>query len=83
MNTFLVTAFHFIVIFGIGSLIGLGVSIFTIILMRRLAKRAELYRPTYIPMTLVESKMWKCVLIAYPLLFGIVLSIIWAFKLLK
>ena len=66
---------HLAKTFAVGGLIGLAVSIFTIVLIKKLAKRAERYELTYEPMTLVESKLWKCVFIAYPLLFGISLAI--------
>jgi len=71
---------HIAKTFAIGSLIGLAVSIFTIVLIKQLAKRAENYELTYVPMTLVESKLWKWVVIAYPLLFGISLAIFFLLK---
>ena len=74
---------HIAKTFAMGGLIGLAVSIFTIALIRRLAKRAERYELTYVPMTLVESKLWKCVLVAYPLLFGITLAAFCVVKMLK
>ncbi len=61
--------------FIIGIFIGLMVSLFTMIMIKRLAKRAERYELTYIPMTLVESKLWKCVLLTYPLLVGFLFAL--------
>ncbi|MGA3266484.1 MAG: hypothetical protein ABSE16_06660 [Verrucomicrobiota bacterium] len=81
MNTTIVEMLgHIAKTFAVGGLIGLAVSIFTIVLIKKLAKRAELYELTYVPMTLVESKLWKCVLIAYPLLFGISLAVFYLLK---
>ncbi len=62
---------HVTTTFIAGILIGILVSIFTIFLIKKLAKRAERYELTYMPITLVESKMRKCIFIVYPLAFGI------------
>jgi hypothetical protein len=69
--------------FATGCIVGIPVSLFTIILMRRLAKRAKYYRLTYVPMTLVESKLWKCALIAYPLAFGLSFTLLCVFKMIQ
>jgi hypothetical protein len=74
---------HITKCFALGCLFGLPVSLFTIILMRKLAKRASRYRPTYVPMTLVESKLWKCALIAYPLAFGLSFMLLCMFKMIR
>lgn len=79
-STILEMLSHVAKTFAVGGLIGLAVSIFTIVLIKKLAKRAELYELTYVPMTLVEGKLWKCVLIAYPLLFGISLAVFCVFE---
>jgi len=55
-------------IFFVGILIGFLVSLFTVIMIKKMARRTERYELTYVPMTLVESKLWKCAFIAYPLL---------------
>jgi hypothetical protein len=69
--------------FAIGCTVGIPVSLFTIILMRRLARRAKYYRLTYVPMTLVESKLWKYALIAYPLAFGFTFMLLCVFKMIQ
>jgi hypothetical protein len=73
---------HIAEYFALGCLVGIPVSLFTIVLIRRLAKRAKLYRPTFVPMTLVESKLLKCVLIAYPLAFGLSFVLLCMFKMI-
>jgi len=74
---------HIVEYFAIGCLVGIPVSLFTVVLIRRLAKRAKLYRPTYVPMTLVESKLLKCVFIAYPLAFGLSFMLLCMFKMIR
>jgi hypothetical protein len=70
-------------IFALGGFAGFLVSVLTIIMIKKLAKRADHYEMTYVPMTLVESKLWKCVLIVYPLLFASAFAFVCALKLFK
>jgi hypothetical protein len=83
MNHIIEIISHIVRAFAIGGSIGLIVSVFTMMLIKRMAKRAKRYELNYIPMTLVESKLWKSVLIAYPLLFGAVLTILCSLNMLK
>jgi hypothetical protein len=55
---------------ALGCFVGVLVSLFTIFLICRLAKRVRYYR-AYTPMTIVESKLWKLAMIAYPIAFGL------------
>jgi hypothetical protein len=68
--------------FAVGGLIGILMTIFTMILIRRLAKRARRYELNYVPITLVESKLWKTTLIAYPIFFGIAFAVICGMKIM-
>jgi len=75
--------FNTVKVFAVGGIVGLAVSIFTIILIRRLAKRVKRYELTYVPMTLVESKLWQWALIAYPLAFAATFAAIYAMGFMK
>lgn len=66
----------------LGLLFGIVVSLVTIMMVRMLAKRAERYEPTFVPMVLVESKLWQWSFIVYPVFFAILGIVIWISKVL-
>jgi len=62
---------HVVKYFAIGGVVGLVVSIFTIAMIMRVAKRTRYYEPTYVPIRLAEPTLWHCVFISYPIIFAI------------
>ena len=68
---------------GLGVFVGLISSMFTMGMLRVLARRTEHYKPTYMPMRLVESKVIVCMLITYPILFALLFALLFAFKVMN
>jgi len=71
---------HALRYFAVGGIVGLIVSIFTIIMILRIAKRTTYYEPTYVPIRLAETKLWQCVFISYPIIFGVGFAIAFMFR---
>ena len=62
--------------FAQGALIGVGVAFLTLWSIKRLAKRAERYAPTYVPVVLVETKCHSFFFAFYPVVFGVCFALV-------